>query len=230
MNRLKDIILLGEVHGTEANIRALQFMVRHFENAERTVVVALELPLDWGEAFNQFNAGESQALKSLLKERGEEYESGRISAQHVAMYESLSGKGVTFYPIRKDMDDWNETDANMAKNIHQLAKAHADKIVLVVIGNMHAQKNSFKATWFTGSKNYWCRPVGEILSEDATSIMIRYKNCEYKNCNSLGILSNEGDVSSDKISTYPTLLCDGVTYSGYDCELWLQNGQALNKS
>lgn len=216
--------MLGEVHGTEANIWALQYMVNYLQDIGRSVVVALELPLDWNDAIDQLNNENSSVLKLLIEKKTEEYQSGRISILHLTAYEQLVRQGVKFYPIREDTNDWNKTDALTAENIHRITENHPESVVLATLGNMHTQKSPFEADWLP--TNYTCHPVGELLADQATSVCLKYENCQYSNFETIGTLHDAN--CKQKLGT--DILLESFDSDDYDYKICLYNASSiLNK-
>ena len=223
MNDLQKILLLGEVHGTEANIWALQFLVRYLKNLDLTIVIALELPVQWQEAISRLNEGDSNALKSLAETHGEEYQSGRLSEQHIIAYERMVKQGIKFFPIREDGKDWNQTDIQMKENILRIISTYENATIVATVGNMHAQKKSFEADWLPG--DYICHPIGELLNHESTSAMIRYKNCKYRNFGTIGTLNDETHLA--EVLEYPALVCADTESNDHDCEIWVRDGSFI---
>lgn len=214
-NYFKKIILLGEVHGTEGNLWGLMHLIKLLEVGNHSAGVALELPTEWNGVLNNLSQNNVDKLYKLISD-SEELKSGRISEVHVHTYLKLVEKGIRLYAVRDNHDDWNETDRRMQQNILDIS-SDID-IVIATLGNLHVGKEVFVAEWDT---NYTCHPVGELLASNATSIIMRYSNSEYRNFNNIGKLENHECTNSckkDKVS-----LSKELQNRNYDYEMYIHD-------
>jgi hypothetical protein len=184
--KFKEIILLGEMHGTEGNLFALQYLITLLQEQDKIISIGVELPVDWTDALSNIQTDEVQLRK--LVHGSDEEQSGRVSEKHIQLFKKLSTEGIDFVPIREDSKDWNETDKKMSENILEFHKKSKSDVCIITLGNLHAKKETFEAFWDT---DYKCKPVGELLNEVSTSILIRYKNTKYRNYDHVGVIDDE---------------------------------------
>ncbi len=179
-NTFKNIILLGEIHGTEGNLWALQTLIDELDIEYSKITIALELPTSWNSALLKLSNGNEVRLLELMAD-SEELLSGRISKTHIDKYLELAKQGVVFVAIRDNHDDWNTTDKAMAQNILEVSKDR--NIVIATLGNLHTERTESVVTW---GGEYTCHPTGELLKEVATTVLIRYANTKYINFGVIG--------------------------------------------
>jgi hypothetical protein len=192
-NTFKNIILLGEIHGTESNIWALEALCHEVMTKDKGVTVALEVSTTWNAVLAALNRGDAGPLRGIM-ENTEEFESGRMSEKHIDAYVRLVTQGVRFVAIRDDNEDWNTTDKGMADNI--LKESKGTDVLIATLGNMHIMKKSFIGDWMRGE--YVCHPTGELLKGVATSILINYHAGMYRNYETIAPLPSHKKCQSLK--------------------------------
>ena len=149
LNKIKEkkIILLGEMHGVIENVEIIKTLVTSLEAEGISIVIALEWPTKINSDIQAF----LNNTKTTLPWQNWDFvqdKDGRISKEHVAFLEwlkkrnkaLLSDKKHDIFCFSEEHKSWNTRDLKMAQNINSILNNHSQKIVLAVMGNLHAQK------------------------------------------------------------------------------------------
>lgn len=171
--------------------------------------------------MDELNNGKTKNLSKVILE-SEEYKSGRIGEKHLDAYKELIKKGVRFTAIRENKIDWNDTDFIMSTNLRTLLSK--EMLVIAVLGNLHVLKNSFRSHW-NKSGDYICHPVGELLKEEATSILIKYKNCKYRNFGKTSKINQ--DDKGVLAKNNPVIVPGNEKQSSCDYHLWVADANSI---
>lgn len=212
------ILLVGEVHGTTANVEVLKYLHTILHVQCKSITIALEISKDLGEVVTEFDSDKSKEFIQEIRET-EAFQSGRISGYHIAIFKELFRRGVTFLGIREEYPDWNTTDVHMSERIREAAGC--SDIVVAFMGNMHARKSGFSADWIP--RGYECHPVGELLADQAKSLLIRYCDTEYVN------FGKRDGIKDHDCGTAPLLNVKEHESNGriFDYELFVDGGLAV---
>ena len=216
MKLSKKIILVGETHGTQGNLTALSYLISNIPNA----VVALELPMEWQPSLESLSNGFGDSLKEVSQD-SDVVTSGRLSEYHISKYlEMVSTYQTKFLPLRKESDDWNAIDNHIAKELLRLSDT-TDQVIIACLGNLHVRKRSFD---HPAIPEYVCHPVGELLKDKSTSILIRYGTGGYTNFEQTGSFNNPEVMS---VLGEEELVLKESSSTDFDVELYIKDSLSI---
>ena len=146
----KKIILLGEMHGVMENVEIIKTFVTSLEAEGVSIVIALEWPTKINSDIQVF----LNNTETMLPWQNWDFvqdKDGRISKEHIVFLQwlkvrnkaLLSDKKHNVFCFSEEHKSWNVRDLKMAQNINSILNNHSQKIVLAVMGNLHAQKKEF---------------------------------------------------------------------------------------
>jgi hypothetical protein len=148
----KKIILLGEVHGVRENVKIIKKFIDSIEKKGLSITVAFEWPSKINHDIQKFLNNED-VLLNWKNWEFVHYKDGRISKEHILFLDWIKNKNKILPPERKhdifcfseDDKSWDGRDLKMAENIKSLLMSKDNKrIVLAIMGNLHAQKEKVK--------------------------------------------------------------------------------------
>jgi len=143
----KKIILLGEMHGVAENVEIIKTFITSLEAEDMSVLIALEWPKEINSDIHAF-LNNTEAILPWQHWSFVQDKDGRISKEHVAFLQWLKTRNDILLPEKRhdvfcfsEKDkSWNTRDFKMAKNINSILNTHSQKVLLAVMGNLHAQK------------------------------------------------------------------------------------------
>lgn len=173
----KKIIILGEVHGVRENIEIIKTFIIALEEENISVTLALEWPSEINSDISVF----LNNAETTPPWRGWDFvqdKDGRISKEHIALLQWLKvrnnalsvNKKHSVFGFSENHKSWNERDLKMAKNISLLSTNDKKKVVLAVMGNLHAQRQELT---FDGESH---APLATHLPPNDTVIF----KCDYR--------------------------------------------------
>lgn len=168
LRRAKRLLLLGEMHGAEANPKVIDAFVRRL----KIQVVMIELETKWREIFPLLAHGRAKEFAKRLRREEWLCRSGVIGQRHVRLFRQYLREGKRIIPVKIEHPDWNVAERKTAKTIRQLLKKYPREKVLVVMGNLHTRKKPF--TLYEKKHRKRLVPLGALLNRDIISVRIRY--------------------------------------------------------
>lgn len=146
----KKIILLGEMHGVAENVEIVKTFIASLEAKNISVLIALEWPTKINSDVQSF----LNNMKTVLPWQNWDFaqdKDGRISKEHVAFLRWLKKRNKFLSPDKRhdifcfseECKSWNTRDFKMAQNINYILNNRSQKIILAIMGNLHAQKKKF---------------------------------------------------------------------------------------
>lgn len=160
--KTKRLILLGETHGTDANIKAaFQFVSKLSPD-----ILALELEPKWNKIIKKIEKDSPAEILNLFDKESWILQAGVMNLEHIKFIkEFLKNKKrtVTFFAVQNP--NWNRTEKASAVI---LKKAARKGCVLAIMGSLHARKLPFI------HKKTKMIPIGSRLQKEAVSVRIRY--------------------------------------------------------
>mgnify|MGYP000875777592 CR=1 FL=1 len=155
------VILLGEIHGSVEMPAFVGNLVCHFAKEKRAVILGLEMPASMQAHFNEFMASQGTAddrerlLAAEFWTTAKDY--GQASSAIFALVEQERSLKMSGYPVLLFAFDGSEErshqkisdsekmiprDFMMGVNIAMRALQYEHHQVVVLTGNLHAEKNS----------------------------------------------------------------------------------------
>ncbi len=169
------IFVLGEMHGVKENADIIYTLFKKFGFRN--------LALEWEPSLHK-KVEEFLATGIVDFDSIKHSPDGRITAGHFALLKKLKDEGLldTFicFDQGSGLDDWDERDANMAKNI--LASLSSTP-TLVVSGNLHTEMKPITFQEEEGVEEEH-HPMGEIIKGQIPSVpsgRIKYLAGEFHN-------------------------------------------------
>jgi len=143
----KKIILLGETHGVIENVEIIKTFVTSLEAKGISVTIALEWPTEINSDVQLF-LNNTEIMLPWQSWDFVQDKDGRISKEHIAFLQWLKIRNNILLPDKKHNvfcfsekhKSWNTRDFKMAQNIKSILNNHSQKVILAVMGNLHAQK------------------------------------------------------------------------------------------
>ena len=189
-----DVIFFGELHGNkETPAVFLAAICQYLELQKGEIRVALEFPTSMQPSLDKFMAsdGDSEAVQEFLShpswQRGLNLPDGRTSVAMLNLYKALrelrasNRRLVSVTPIVGYWTDrqvryfGTSSDAIMAANITQLSQQSDDDVVLVLVGNFHAQLAPQESMSFL-------TPAASLVEGEVASVLVLPESGESWNC------------------------------------------------
>lgn len=177
----KKLIILGEMHGAEANPKVIDAFVKAFDIRN----ILIEVENRYKKLFMLLKRREFKKFFRLLGKDSWIFEAGVIGASHIELFQKYLHKELRIIPIKVESKDWNTAEAKTARNIEKVLSGIKDNNpVLLVVGHLHARKIPFRLD----GKLY--KPIGSLLNKKSLSVQIRYGEGEIFNFRKMKIQDN----------------------------------------
>jgi hypothetical protein len=164
------LFILGEIHGVKENVDIIYTLFKKFGFKK----LALEWDAELHEKTQRFLETGDLDFDAI-----QDSPDGRITAEHFALLKKLKDENMlealVFFDGKTKSGEWDERDANMAKNI--LANL-SDSKMLAIAGNLHAQT---EPVVFDGTEHH---PMGENIKKRIPTVpfgKIKYLTGQYHN-------------------------------------------------
>ena len=140
VNAIKEtnMFVAGELHGAKNNVAVYEYLMNTFPLSG----LALEWPKEYGNKLEKYlsNTIDNEELfENVSKD-------GRFSLEILKLLRKLKTKNrvrdIIFFDLESDYVDWDTRDKLMANEI--IKKCKNGENYLVIAGNLHTQKESFK--------------------------------------------------------------------------------------
>ncbi|MBU4351422.1 hypothetical protein KKF47_03590 [Patescibacteria group bacterium] len=147
----KKIIILGETHGVAENVEIIKTFVDSLEAEGISVTIALEWPTEINSDIQAF-LNNQEIAPSWQRWNFVQDKDGRVSKEHIAFLQWLKARNKILLPDKKhnifcfseEQESWNTRDLKMAQNIKSILNNHNQKVILAVMGNLHARKKEIE--------------------------------------------------------------------------------------
>lgn len=159
-------MLLGEVHGAAANVRAVRAFVRRLH----VCAVGFELPVSWQGALQAYAVGHRRQLRERLRREPWVVEAGVLSREHLALLSWLGSHRVVVLALRVEGKNWNSSERSTSQRVMRLVRRHGHLIAMV--GNLHARHRPFSGLKI-GLTNQ-AVPLGYLLKKHSITVRLRY--------------------------------------------------------
>jgi len=181
----KYLLLLGEKHGSDLNPEVIKVFVERLG----VEILMLELETKWQRVLDLLPSHSNQEIYDLFGKESWLLESGLFSFAHFDLFRKYLSEGKKIIAFKIENSNWNRAEKLTADFVEKFLERKRKK-TMVVMGNLHARKNSFKLA----GKEY--KPLGWHLKNCSISVRIRYSS---------GLIYNFGE-KSVKEKIYPSHL------------------------
>jgi hypothetical protein len=223
MKEVEMFVLLGEVHGVRENVSVIKKLLGAYIKARQPVVLGLEWPHELSTEIDEYI---TRRRRKLMWQKWEfvEYQDGRISRHHLELLTWMRENNkkhegeflIRLFCFDVERKDWNTRDRLMAKIVVDMHKQFPARIMLAVMGKMHARKRVF----VDGGKRHI--PLAMHLRKlHPISIILRYLSGEFFNLQRQKFQSAKTDNKS-------RLFIEGITKeSAFDREIVIPQAHAV---
>ncbi len=222
VNSIKEIacqykyIIIGELHGIQENVLFLKEILNEYIlNTKDHVTFAFEWPLtkEENKVLGSFVLGRIDSHNDQFNNAFSklyDQQSGVFSDQHLSFIKEVrdinlkrSNNFINIIAFDPDLTDWNARDKQMAMSILEASK----KIdtVIVVTGDLHARKHSFR---LNTEVNMFFYPLASHLpSKETFSIKLKYKKGKFFN---FGVKDIPPKIKKERIDSNEEVFHDSV--------------------
>ncbi|PIR87985.1 MAG: hypothetical protein COU10_01605 [Candidatus Harrisonbacteria bacterium CG10_big_fil_rev_8_21_14_0_10_45_28] len=175
--RDNSLIMLGEKHGAEVNPRIIDKFVKELKIDD----IFIELNSRYEKTVDLLKYGQFEKFSKELGLSQWILPSGLLGMSHLKIFQKFLRADIKIHPVKVESENWNTAEIKTSKKIEIILKKDKTRLGLLVMGNLHARKKSFRLE----KKLY--KPVGFLLAENIISVQIRYAAGAIYNFRKIGL-------------------------------------------
>lgn len=133
------VIMLGEVHGTSEYPQFALDLIKNLKAAGKRVTLALEVPANFQDTIDKAISKKDLSILAGSEFFRTSFQDGRESLAMALLIMAASDEVDIFCFDKSWAVDAKDRDLEMAKNVTQYVKQHAERTLVLLAGNYHTR-------------------------------------------------------------------------------------------